>query len=52
MDEKSRAKFENCVSQMLEILGEDPKRGGLVKTPERVDKAYEFLTRVYELYQK
>ena len=52
MDEKSRAKFESCVSQMLEILGEDPKRGGLVKTPERVAKAYEFLTSGYELDPK
>ena len=52
MDEKSRAKFENCVSQMLEILGEDPKRDGLVKTPERVAKAYEFLTSGYELDPK
>ena len=52
MDEKSRAKFENCVSQMLEILGEDPKRDGLAKTPERVAKAYEFLTSGYELDPK
>ena len=52
MNEKSRAKFENCVSQMLEILGEDPKRDGLVKTPERVAKAYEFLTSGYELDPK
>ena len=52
MDEKSRAKFESCVSQMLEILGEDPRRDGLVKTPERVAKAYEFLTSGYELDPK
>ncbi len=52
MDEKSRAKFESCVSQMLEILGEDPKRDGLTKTPERVAKAYEFLTSGYELDPK
>ena len=52
MDEKSRAKFESCVSQMLAILGEDPKRDGLAKTPERVAKAYEFLTSGYELDPK
>ena len=52
MDEKSRAKFVSCVSQMLEILGEDPKRDGLAKTPERVAKAYEFLTSGYELDPK
>ena len=47
MDEKSRAKFENLVKQMLDLLGEDPKREGLVKTPSRVAKAYEFLTSGY-----
>ena len=52
MDEKSRVKFKNCVSQMLEILGEDPKRDGLAKTPGRVAKTYEFLTSGYELDPK
>lgn len=47
MDEKSRAKFENLVKQMLDLLGENPKREGLVKTPSRVAKAYEFLTSGY-----
>lgn len=47
MDEKSRAKFENLVKQMLDLLGEDSEREGLIKTPQRVAKAYEFLTSGY-----
>lgn len=35
------------VKQMLIELGEDPNREGLLKTPERVARSYEFLTRGY-----
>ena len=35
------------VRAILEGLGEDPDREGLVLTPERVEKALRFLTRGY-----
>jgi len=41
------ASFEELVREMLVRIGEDPEREGLVRTPERVQKAYEFLTRGY-----
>jgi GTP cyclohydrolase IA len=41
------ASFEELVKEMLVRLGEDPEREGLLRTPERVHKAFEFLTRGY-----
>ena len=35
--------------EVLKDLGEDPEREGLVKTPERVAKALQFLTHGYDL---
>src|ERR1700757_3702807 len=41
------ATFEDLWREMLVRLGENPDREGLVRTPERVHKAYEFLTKGY-----
>ena len=39
--------LEENVRQILEYMGEDPEREGLAKTPARVARAFEFLTRGY-----
>jgi GTP cyclohydrolase I len=36
------------VRAVLAAIGEDPDREGLLKTPERVDKAFRFLTKGYQ----
>ncbi|MBX3147422.1 MAG: GTP cyclohydrolase I FolE [Gemmatimonadales bacterium] len=41
--------FEQHILAILEALGEDPARDGLVRTPERVAKAYRWMTRGYEM---
>ncbi len=37
------------VRAILEALGEDVERNGLARTPERVEKAYRWLTKGYEM---
>ena len=42
-------RFQSAVRDMLELVGEDPDRDGLVKTPERVERAMRWLTRGHDL---
>ncbi len=40
--------LEIIVKQLLENLGENPKRNGLQETPKRVAKSFAFLTKGYQ----
>jgi GTP cyclohydrolase I len=44
---KSSAEFEKLVRRELELLGEDPTREGLLRTPYRVSHALRWLTQGY-----
>ena len=39
--------FEDLVRRELELLGEDPKRDGLLRTPARVARALKWMTQGY-----
>ena len=51
-DEETTEAIADHVSSILEILGEDPTREGLAKTPERVARSYQFLMQGYALNPK
>src|SRR6185503_1315813 len=40
--------MQDLIKQLLAEMGENPGREGLLKTPERVEKAYRFLTSGYK----
>lgn len=48
MSENENAAFEDAVKAMMLYIGEDPSREGLLETPERVRKAYEFIYGGYK----
>jgi GTP cyclohydrolase IA len=41
--------LEELVQRQLELVGEDPSRDGLIKTPERVAASLKWLTQGYEM---
>lgn len=48
MPPKADTSIAPLIKQMLERLGEDTGREGLVRTPERVERALQFLTSGYQ----
>ena len=48
-DSKNIESLKEHYSKVLELIGEDPSREGLIKTPERAAKAMRFLTQGYEM---
>lgn len=42
------ANFEELVSKLLKEMGEDPSREGLLRTPRRVAKSFDFLMSGYK----
>ncbi len=47
-DEKITAELAEHYKAIIELLGEDPQREGLLKTPVRVAKAMQFLMQGYD----
>ena len=48
-DERATSALIDNYRNVLGLLGEDPEREGLLKTPERVAKAMQYLTQGYQM---
>lgn len=49
MNNDNRLRIQQLTEQLLKEIGEDPSREGLVRTPERVARAWEYFVRGYDM---
>ncbi len=48
-DDGRPSELQSLVERMLVVLGEEPERRGLLKTPERIEKMLRFMTQGYNV---
>lgn len=48
-DEQATSSLMQHYKEVLHLIGEDPNREGLLKTPERIAKAMQYITQGYHL---
>ena len=51
-EDKITSQLQESIREQLALLGEDPEREGILKTPERVAKSMQFLTQGYHIDAK
>jgi len=51
-EDKITSQLQESIREQLALLGEDPQREGILKTPERVAKSMQFLTQGYHIDAK
>ena len=51
-EDKITSQLTESIREQLVLLGEDPEREGILKTPERVAKSMQFLTQGYHIDAK
>jgi GTP cyclohydrolase IA len=49
LDDEATHELEQITHRMLELIGEDPEREGLARTPHRVARSFKWLTHGYEM---
>ena len=49
MNDKLKKSIENLTQNLLKNIGEDPEREGLLRTPHRVAKSWEYFSEGYLL---